>query len=741
MTRRAGGDSAQNAVSLFPFLAVLLCTMGSLILLLIVIARQARDQRDDAHNGNAPGVDAAAVAERREDLDWEIRQLHESHRRTAEQLAEQRSALSHLEEHSQRLRGEIEELVNAERLLSEQKNLDESERAKLLAEIEELRRKAAEVEAKLAEEKAKGRRPPTFAVIPYDGENGTRRRPIYVECRGDAVVLQPEGIVFHESDFAGSLGPSNPLAACLRVTAEHYSRLAHLQATEQPYPLLLVRPDGIGAYYAARAAMSTWDSDFGYELIDADWPLEFPPADAELAQLLARTVDEARVRQAMIARAAPSLRTSRQRPFQTASSGGGDGDGSAAGTGGRYGEITAADANGRGGPGGLNQNNGPGGNGNGLAGTSSGAAADGSLAGGPGSGAMGANGPGGGLGGGSYGVGGPGGNGAVNGSPYGGSGIGAAGDPNGVAGANGTGGPNGGGGPNAKGVPGGVGSEGLAAADPSGVGGGSGSGSGYGTGNGSGTSGQTTNGNNGGNPSGASGGPQLIAADQASGGGSAGGAAAGGASGSGGPGGSMSGGMAGQPGDPNGAMSASSGSAGAMGGTQGGGAEGMSGDPSGAQGGGMPSISIGSPPTDTLANLNQPSRRSVESLADKRGKNWGLPESSQKATGVTRPVQIYCSSDRLTVLSDRGVPDRQINLGPHTEDSIDELVSTVRSQIYSWGMAGRNMYWKPVLSMHVAPDGAERFQELKVLLAGSGLEVTGKAIAVSNSTATTARRP
>ena len=35
---------ASPSVSLFPFLAVLLCTMGALILLLVVIARQARLQ-------------------------------------------------------------------------------------------------------------------------------------------------------------------------------------------------------------------------------------------------------------------------------------------------------------------------------------------------------------------------------------------------------------------------------------------------------------------------------------------------------------------------------------------------------------------------------------------------------------------------------------------------------------------------------------------------------------------------
>ena len=58
--------------------------------------------------------------------------------------------------------------------------------------------------AMLAEEArrvAKGR-PDSYAIIPYDGPNQTRRRPIYIECSADAVILQPEGIVF---DHSGSM--------------------------------------------------------------------------------------------------------------------------------------------------------------------------------------------------------------------------------------------------------------------------------------------------------------------------------------------------------------------------------------------------------------------------------------------------------------------------------------------------------------------------------------------------------
>ncbi len=68
-------------VSLFPFLAVLICTMGALILLLVVIARQARLQ--------AAHAVATKEVEQQEDheselqtLQWEVEQLEDSRRTT-----------------------------------------------------------------------------------------------------------------------------------------------------------------------------------------------------------------------------------------------------------------------------------------------------------------------------------------------------------------------------------------------------------------------------------------------------------------------------------------------------------------------------------------------------------------------------------------------------------------------------------------------------------------------------------
>ena len=107
------------------------------------------------------------------------------------------------------------------------------------------------------------------------------------------------GHVLTEDDFAGPMGPGNPLAAALRAAREHLlaQQGPDRNESDEPYPLLLVRPDGIAAYYAARSALKSWASQFGYELIGEDWELEYQSADSQLARVIRSAVTTARIRQ------------------------------------------------------------------------------------------------------------------------------------------------------------------------------------------------------------------------------------------------------------------------------------------------------------------------------------------------------------------------------------------------------------------------------------------------------------
>jgi len=309
MRRHRTGKPAVE-VSLFPFLAVLICTMGTLIILLVVVVRQAKVRAETISHAKAEQVKTAALAEERarrteqETQQWRFEQLVESRKKTAKRLTEHRLQLSHIEDHTRRIEDELETLQQQEKLVDRSSDKAQRDRDTASEGVDELKRRIRQQREVLeAVKREASARPRSYAIIPYEGHLSTRRRPIYVECTKDSIVLQPEGIVLVSDDFRKPLGPGNPLAAALRATREYLARLG--QAGE-PYPLLVVRPEGAEAYAAAREAMKSWDAEFGYELVGADIRLEFPPPDPVLGELLRRTVDDARARRHRLALAAPS---------------------------------------------------------------------------------------------------------------------------------------------------------------------------------------------------------------------------------------------------------------------------------------------------------------------------------------------------------------------------------------------------------------------------------------------------
>lgn len=308
-------------MSLFPFLAVLICTMGALIVLLVVIVQNARVEADVIQH-SAVEPDREKHQQQIEKLDWELNVLQASREQKQKELSDERLRLSGVEEHIRQLEDELRNLsAKVEAIQNQGLPTDPAADA---AKLEQLR---AEIVAKRAEleqvRREVAERPRSHMIIPYEGSNGTTRRPIYVECRGKRVILQPEGIELTEQDFRPPLGPGNPLGAALRATREYLAQFNATGDEGEPYPLLIVRPRGAKSYSAARQAMKWWDSEFGYELINEDMNLEFPPADPELVKLLRRTIEAARQRQYQMALAAPARFGRIGTPGDSGASGGG----------------------------------------------------------------------------------------------------------------------------------------------------------------------------------------------------------------------------------------------------------------------------------------------------------------------------------------------------------------------------------------------------------------------------------
>jgi len=693
-------------------MAVLLCNMGALIVILVVITRQARakaveealarkqSQHDTAAVVSAPADGASsavgdaadsaaaeATAERlasleaeRESAEWETESLHVALGATAEQLDNQRSKLGTIEDHIRRLYEQMEQFKLAARrlLLRQQSTGQQKEQAKQeLARLEQQVDTAAQAVREAREESETDNL--AFAIVPYEGPNGTRRRPIYVECLADAVVIQPEGIRLTAADFPLVPGPGDPLAAALRQARDYYATRSLETGNVdlgKAYPLLLVRPEGIESYYRARAALKSFGRDFGYELIEQDWKLAFPPSDPLLGRAMQQAIERARRSRPFRERVAASQRLEQGRAIQCRTGGvvavtgpvgtpGLPGGMPAAATASPD-ELARAEGFHRTGSYGNGGRYSPGEHGNGPGqGNESGHAGGGAGVGGPafssGDGETSGTGA-------AY----PRGSASAGGTAAGSAGIGraaqrgsgAAGTASGPAGgqqAHGTASPNHA--PHAQDGPG-LGSpvEGPGQYAARG--------------------GQV----NGGAPTP---GGSLAA-------GGAGSSAAAGADRGQGLASAASSDAPAQAAFGSAASSGGSSGSGQAGSGQGGSGQGGSGQGgSGRQGG---------------------SRGSGQG-------DWALPGRHAQAVAVSRPVSVMVRADRFELLPEQGRGSRVIPLGPRTETAIDDFVGALRKEMNEWGIAGNGLYWKPVLMLHVAPDGYRRAADLKRLLDGSGIGV------------------
>jgi hypothetical protein len=637
-------------VSLFPFLAVLICTMGVMMLLLVVCNRPGADDGVEGNSTAAGGVEAD-LDTAREMISWRISQLDASRQKTEADLADRRLRLSAVEEHMRTLRDQwqtvsraAKDLEQAEHVKGEAVQLTAAQIAQVKEQVERTKGQVAQAAERVRNE------PPSFAIVPYEGPNGTRRRPIYIECGPDRVTLQPEGVVLIVDDFSGPDGPGNPLATILRAVRDYLAASGTAGVPQgEPYPLLIVRPDGIAMFYHARQAMASWASEFGYELIEPDRKLVYPAPIAQLAKIERTALADARGRYAWFAQ----TRTGRKeaagtRPVYRASVSGGG--------------IVRVDQ------------------GSGIGGQAS-VDDDGVV--------------------------------ATNDAPPIVRGQGSAGGEQ--LSRTGVGGQGAGG----RGAgPGGIGQEIRAGGGLNAPGGGAA---------------QVTAGAN-----------PYHAGDNFAGGNSNGSSVAGGGASSGdasaasnaaGYGGSS--GSAGADGDGNGAGSGG-------GGVQGGGGSGagisaitdVSGDRrvASATAGDRPPTRppgpgefVDSQKIDRSKPKPEEDEKKPKSLAETRGRNWSLPSAAKISVPVSRSIQIECRGDQLVILPDTGNPEpKVIPFGPRTEDAVDQLVAGVWSRTKGWGIAGRQMYWRPVLMLHLGPSGEGRCGELQALMANSGLEVTRK---------------
>ena len=287
-------------VSTFPFLAVLLCAMGSLLLLLFMMDRRAKiaaqhqvnalhaerkkrtQEEEETRNAeweNAKERLRQTLLDQQGQLDSDAKLLHGQLDDTSKKLVLIQSRHNEL---AQQVKSETAKIGAIQlQIASQHTELNDTAQKETASkkELIDATKELADLELAFQALRAlKARETPVYSLVPYRGKRGDGRPPIYVECVRTGVLFHPERKLLDGLDFT----PNSIRAEVERHAGPLVSAKAAKDKTRSPaedkagpYVLFLIRPDGIASYYKAAATLAGFELDFGYELVDQDWALDF----------------------------------------------------------------------------------------------------------------------------------------------------------------------------------------------------------------------------------------------------------------------------------------------------------------------------------------------------------------------------------------------------------------------------------------------------------------------------------
>lgn len=233
-------------------------------------------------------------AQQQLEQEWQTRLAQQTAELTQleQRLSQLKGSESLLEAEIEKLRARSQATTDSEQQLvdklqsaQQKKGRLQAEQARLANRMTELSRQIARLEADLSQ------RGKATEIVAYDSLTGTARKPILIECRERELVFASEGIVLTARDLSGFPPEYNPLKAGAEALLEHWIKSG--EASEKPYILLVVRPEGTTGFYIARGLLSKLDHHFGYELVDSETQIHWPttsPAAIEACQRAVQTV-------------------------------------------------------------------------------------------------------------------------------------------------------------------------------------------------------------------------------------------------------------------------------------------------------------------------------------------------------------------------------------------------------------------------------------------------------------------
>ena len=302
-------------VSTFPFLAVLLCTMGALILLLLVMDKKAKkaalekayetawtqsknlQTKTDIEKQNLESEKNAWIKLKSEQHE----ELLKKESALEKDLALLKIELSQLDKNYEKSKSETssDDLLKKEIVLTNEKSkvhilakkleLEKANADKNLKETKDLTEKIASMELILKEMKSSIDKDKfAFSIVPYFGKNGLNRKPLYIECNDSGILFFPDKTLIPSNDESDNL--KNEILNRTSLLKEYLQQtLGPKEST--PYLMLLVRPGGITNYWKLQSIIKPMDIDFGYELVDKIWVLDIPteqsaPSPSKLVSMI-----------------------------------------------------------------------------------------------------------------------------------------------------------------------------------------------------------------------------------------------------------------------------------------------------------------------------------------------------------------------------------------------------------------------------------------------------------------------
>ena len=270
MARRAKEQG--ELLSLFPFLSILTCLIGTLTMLIALLALQQVNKSEADKQKLEANEQERIIAETRL---RDYKALKDKMQKEKLSIAALKQLLKELEEKRKALLEALERLLKekalrideiakrnkaaskAEELMGELNKLKERI-TKLVAEVERVKKEIAEKTAELANKKKK----PVSTVMVRPSGSRSGLTPTFVECAKDAAVLY------------GAEGTKRIPASVLKTDQAFNALLAAVKADEKATIIFLVRSEGIWTFRAASLQADAVGTRYGKMPISGEGMLD-----------------------------------------------------------------------------------------------------------------------------------------------------------------------------------------------------------------------------------------------------------------------------------------------------------------------------------------------------------------------------------------------------------------------------------------------------------------------------------